>query len=41
MPTTIRGITHETNTENSTGLEFHDLSHPWGLGQTCWPISRT
>ena len=19
------------------GLEFYDLSHPWGLGQPCWP----
>src|SRR6202521_1981253 len=19
------------------GLEFFDLSHPWGLGQPCWP----
>jgi kynurenine formamidase len=37
MTTTIRGITYETNTQNSTGLEFYDLSHPWGLGQPCWP----
>ncbi len=34
---TIRGITFEENLKNSMGLEFYDLSHPWGLGQPCWP----
>ena len=27
----------EQNLLNSMGLEFYDLSHPWGLGQPCWP----
>src|SRR5260370_41343242 len=27
----------ESNLLNSMGLEFYDLSHPWGLGQPCWP----
>ena len=22
---------------NEADLEFYDLSHPWGLGQPCWP----
>ncbi len=34
---TIRGIKFEENLKNSMGLEFYDLSHPWGLGQPCWP----
>ena len=34
---TIRGITFEENLKNNMGLEFYDLSHPWGLGQPCWP----
>src|SRR3984885_15321925 len=34
---TIRGITFEENLKNGMGLEFYDLSHPWGLGQPCWP----
>ena len=34
---TIRGITFEENLKNRMGLEFYDLSHPWGLGQPCWP----
>ena len=34
---TIRGVTFEENLKNSMGLEFYDLSHPWGLGQPCWP----
>jgi kynurenine formamidase len=27
----------ESNLKNHMGLEFYDLSHPWGLGQPCWP----
>jgi len=27
----------ESNLKNNMGLEFYDLSHPWGLGQPCWP----
>ena len=27
----------ESNLENNMGLEFYDLTHPWGLGQPCWP----
>ena len=27
----------ESNLLNKMGLEFYDLSHPWGLGQPCWP----
>jgi len=27
----------ESNLNNKMGLEFYDLSHPWGLGQPCWP----
>jgi kynurenine formamidase len=27
----------ESNLNNNIGLEFYDLSHPWGLGQPCWP----
>jgi hypothetical protein len=27
----------ESNLRNKMGLEFYDLSHPWGLGQPCWP----
>jgi kynurenine formamidase len=23
--------------DNERGLEFHDLSHPWGHGTPCWP----
>ena len=34
---TIRGIAFEENLKNSMGLQFYDLSHPWGLGQPCWP----
>jgi kynurenine formamidase len=34
---TIRGIRFEENLDNAMGLEFYDLSHPWGLGQPCWP----
>lgn len=37
MTVTIRGVTFEENTNNKMGLEFYDLSHPWGLGQPCWP----
>ena len=38
MPTTVRSVTFgDTNLQNSMGLEFYDLSHPWGLGQPCWP----
>ena len=33
----IRGIPFESNLKNKMGLEFYDLSHPWGLGQPCWP----
>jgi kynurenine formamidase len=27
----------QSNMSNDMGLEFYDLSHPWGLGQPCWP----
>src|SRR6266403_2121260 len=27
----------ESNLQNKMGLQFYDLSHPWGLGQPCWP----
>jgi len=27
----------DSNLSNKMGLEFYDLSHPWGLGQPCWP----
>ena len=27
----------QSNMLNDMGLEFFDLSHPWGLGQPCWP----
>jgi len=38
MPSTIRGVTYsDTNSHNAMELEFYDLSHPWGLGQPCWP----
>ena len=31
----------EQNLLNSMGLEFYDLSHPWGLGSRAGPISKT
>ena len=34
---TIRGPAFEENLKNAMGLQFYDLSHPWGLGQPCWP----
>jgi kynurenine formamidase len=34
---TVRGIAFEENLNNAMGLKFYDLSHPWGLGQPCWP----
>lgn len=37
MTVTIRGVTFDENLNNAMGLEFYDLSHPWGLGQPCWP----
>jgi len=27
----------ESNLQNAMGLQMYDLSHPWGLGQPCWP----
>jgi kynurenine formamidase len=30
----------ESNLENKMGLEMYDLSHPWGLGQPCWPYFK-
>jgi kynurenine formamidase len=33
----VDAIVSAENAMNSTGLEFYDLSHPWGLGQPCWP----
>lgn len=33
----IRGVKFQENLKNDMGLEFYDLSHPWGLGQPCWP----
>ena len=29
---TIRGIAFEENLKNRMGLQFYDLSHPWGHG---------
>ena len=37
MPTKGGVAFRDTNLQNSMGLEFYDLSHPWGLGQPCWP----
>ena len=37
MTINVRGVSFEENLNNSMGLEFYDLSHPWGLGQPCWP----
>ena len=37
MPVTIRGIQFEGNTDNSMGLEFYNLSHPWGFQVPNWP----
>ena len=33
----VRGTLFQENLNNDMGLEFYDLSHPWGLGQPCWP----
>ena len=30
----------ESNLLNAMGLEFYDLSHPWGHGQPCWPYFK-
>jgi len=30
----------ESNMQNAMGLKFYDLSHPWGLGQPCWPYFK-
>ena len=30
-------VFEESNLQNKMGLEMYDLSHPWGLGQPCWP----
>ena len=37
MTINIRGTNYEENLDNKMGLKFYDLSHPWGLGQPCWP----
>jgi kynurenine formamidase len=37
MTINIRGTNFEENLDNGMGLKFYDLSHPWGLGQPCWP----
>src|SRR5262249_4108827 len=37
MTIEVRGTMYEENLNNAMGLEFYDLSHPWGLGQPCWP----
>ena len=37
MARKIRGVMFEENLKNKMGLQFYDLSHPWGLGQPCWP----
>jgi kynurenine formamidase len=37
MTVNIRGTEFEENLKNGTGLEFYDLTHPWGLGVPCWP----
>ena len=34
MTITVRGVTYEENLSNAMGLEFYDLSHPWGLNPT-------
>lgn len=40
MPATRGTVTYEDNRQNSMGLEFYDLSHPWGSGQSCWPYGE-
>ena len=41
MPQTIRGVTfQDENLENRMGLEFYDLSHPWGFQVPNWPYFR-
>ena len=37
MPVKIRGVSMEGNLDNSMGLEFYDLSHPFGLQKPNWP----
>ena len=37
MTINIKGTEYQENLENNMGLKFYDLSHPWGLGQPCWP----
>jgi kynurenine formamidase len=37
MPAKIRGIEFEGNLDNSMGLEFYNLSHPWGFQVPNWP----
>jgi kynurenine formamidase len=37
MTINVRGTDYQENLNNSMGLEFYDLSHPWGLGQPSWP----
>jgi kynurenine formamidase len=37
MTINVRGTLYQENLNNDMGLEFYDLSHPWGLGQPCWP----
>jgi kynurenine formamidase len=37
MPVKIRGIEFEGNLDNSMGLEFYNLSHPWGFQVPNWP----
>ena len=37
MTINVRGTLYEENLNNTMGFEFYDLSHPWGLGQPCWP----
>jgi kynurenine formamidase len=37
MTVTVRGIEFEGNLDNSMGLEFYNLSHPWGFQVPNWP----
>lgn len=37
MTINVRGTLYQENLNNAMRLEFYDLSHPWGLGQPCWP----
>ena len=40
MTIDVRGTQFQENLSNPMGLEFYDLSHPWGYGQPCWPYFK-